>query len=91
MSDAGRTVASALSIGARVSSMNITNSPMASRVFVVNIACTSVCRIALKTEQFRSWLAPSNRSIVTSLRPRAGTFAMRSRLMSSCGFTNVFR
>ena len=33
----------------------------------------------------RSWLAPRRRSMVTSLSPRAGTLAMRSRLTSSFG------
>ena len=61
------------------------------RVLAWNVVVTSGFFIAAKTEHFRSWLAPSRRSIVTSLKPRAGTFAMRSRLMSSCGFRNIFR
>ena len=61
------------------------------RVFVWNVVVTSGFFIAANTEQFRSWLAPSSRSIVTSLKPRAGTLAMRSRLMSSCGLRNIFR
>ena len=47
--------------------------------------------MAAKTEQPRSWLAARRRSMVTSLKPRAGTLAMRSRLMSSCGLMNVLR
>ena len=42
-------------------------------------------------EPFRSWLACSSRSIVTSLKPRAGTLAIRSRLTSSFGFKSTLR
>ena len=47
--------------------------------------------IAPKTEHLRSWLAASNRSIVTSLRPRAGTFAMRNKLTSSLWIHEHFK
>ena len=54
-------------------------------VLAGNVAVTSGFFMAAKTEPCRSWLAASRRSIVTSLKPRAGVLAMRSRLMSSCG------
>ena len=64
---------------------------MLSRVLAWNVAVTAGFFITAKTEHLRSWLAPSSRSIVTSLNPRAGTLAMRSRLTSSFGLRNIFR
>ena len=64
---------------------------MASRVRAWNEASTSVCRITVYTLALRSALKARSRSMVTSLSPRAGLLAMRSRFTSSFGFTNVFR
>ncbi len=44
-----------------------------------NWSRTSVCFMAAKTEHCCAWLAARSRSIVTSLRPRAGTLAMRKQ------------
>ena len=56
---------------------------MLSRVLAWKVAVTAGFFMAAKTGHLRSWLAASRRSMVTSLRPRAGTLAMRSRLTSS--------
>ena len=64
---------------------------MLSRVLAWKVVVTAGFFMTAKTGHLRSWLAPNNRSIVTSLKPRAGTLAMRSRLMSSCGLMKTLR
>ena len=77
--------------GARVVSIQWAKPVMDSRVRAWKEASTSVCLMIVYTLAFRSALKARRRSMVTSLSPRAGLLAMRSRFTSSFGFTKLFR
>ena len=77
------------STGSRVRSTKAWNERMASAVRAWKDPRTSVWRRMAQTLALRSELSPSNRSMVTSVRPRAGVLAIRRRLTSSSGFTKV--